>query len=84
MSVHAPTKNPALASYEMSSLLLKGHCQFGLFYTPSPLQLHTDCESDWAGNPDNRRSTSGYGVFSRQQPSFLELQETNHGLSFKY
>ena len=42
---------------------LKGTVNHGLFYTPSPLQLHTYCDSDWAGNPDDRRSTSGYGVF---------------------
>ncbi|KAL6329336.1 hypothetical protein AAG906_017640 [Vitis piasezkii] len=42
---------------------LKGSVNHGLFYTPSPLQLHTYCDSDWAGNPDDRRSTSGYGVF---------------------
>ncbi|RVW93117.1 Retrovirus-related Pol polyprotein from transposon RE2 [Vitis vinifera] len=42
---------------------LKGSVNHGLFYTPSPLQLHTYCDSDWAGNPDDRRYTSGYGVF---------------------
>ena len=42
---------------------LKGSVNHGLFYTPSPLQLHTYCNSDWAGNPDDKRSTSGYGVF---------------------
>ncbi|RVW32897.1 Retrovirus-related Pol polyprotein from transposon RE2 [Vitis vinifera] len=42
---------------------LKGSINHGLFYTPSPLQLHTYCNSDWAGNPDDKRSTSGYGVF---------------------
>ena len=42
---------------------LKGTVNHGLFCTPFPLQLHTYCNSDWAGNPDDRRSTSGYGVF---------------------
>ncbi|KAL6315906.1 hypothetical protein AAG906_013252 [Vitis piasezkii] len=45
---------------------LKGTVNHGLFYTPSPLQSHTYCDSDWAGNPDDRRSTSGYGVFCKQ------------------
>jgi hypothetical protein len=28
-----------------------------------PLQLHAFCDSDWAGSPDDRRSTSGFAVF---------------------
>ena len=42
---------------------LKGAVNHGLYYTPSSLELHAYCDSDWAGNPDDRRSTSGYGVF---------------------
>jgi len=42
---------------------LKGTVNDGLYYTPSFLDIHTYCDSDWAGNLDDRRSTSGYGVF---------------------
>jgi histone deacetylase 1/2 len=42
---------------------LKGTVNDGLYYTPSFLDIHTYCDSEWAGNPDDRRSTSGYGVF---------------------
>jgi hypothetical protein len=42
---------------------LKGTVNHGLFYTPSPLQLHAYYDSDWAGNLDDISSTSGYGVF---------------------
>ncbi|KAL6316130.1 hypothetical protein AAG906_015960 [Vitis piasezkii] len=46
---------------------LKGTVNHGLFYTPSPLQSNTYCDSDWACNPNDRRSTSGYGVFFGKQ-----------------
>jgi histone deacetylase 1/2 len=42
---------------------LKGTVNDGLYYTPSFLDIHTYCDFDWADNPDDRRSTSGYGVF---------------------
>ena len=42
---------------------LKGTINHGLFYTPSLLQLHTYYDLNWAGNPDDRRSTSDYEVF---------------------
>jgi len=42
---------------------LKGTVNHDLFYTPSPLQLHTYCDLNWAGNLDDRRSTSSYGIF---------------------
>ena len=49
----------------MKSVLryLKGTINDCLYYTPSFLDIHTYCDSDWAGNPDERRSASGYGVF---------------------
>jgi hypothetical protein len=42
---------------------LKGTIDFGLRYTPGSLQLTGFCDSDWAGNPDDRRSTTGFGFF---------------------
>jgi len=42
---------------------LKGTIEFGLLYTPGTIAMHAYCDSDWAGNPDDRRSTTGYGVF---------------------
>jgi histone deacetylase 1/2 len=42
---------------------LKGTVNDSLYYTPSLLDIHTYCDSDWVGNPDDRRSTSGYGMF---------------------
>jgi hypothetical protein len=35
----------------------------GLLYTKGSLQLQAFCDSDWAGSPDDRHSTSDFGVF---------------------
>jgi hypothetical protein len=33
------------------------------FYRNSPLQIHSYSDADWAGNVDDRRSTSGFCVY---------------------
>ncbi|KAF5460611.1 hypothetical protein F2P56_020469 [Juglans regia] len=61
--MHQP-RTPHLQAMKRVLRYLKGTIvNHGLFYTPSPLQLHTYCDSNWAGNPDDKRSTRGYGVF---------------------
>jgi len=45
---------------------LKGTVEDGLFYTKGSLQLQAYCDSDWAGSPDDRRSTSGFAVYLGQ------------------
>jgi hypothetical protein len=42
---------------------LKGSVDYGLYYYKSSLLLNAFCDADWVGNPDDRRSTSGYGIF---------------------
>lgn len=43
---------------------LKGTITHGIqIHAKSPLQLHAYTDSDWAGCPDDRRSTSGFCVF---------------------
>jgi hypothetical protein len=42
---------------------LKHTIDHGLHFTKGTLHLQAFCDSDWAGNPDDRRSTSGFGVF---------------------
>ncbi|RVW21991.1 Retrovirus-related Pol polyprotein from transposon RE2 [Vitis vinifera] len=42
---------------------LKNTLDFGLLYKPGSFAINAYCDSDWAGDPDDRCSTCGYGVF---------------------
>jgi hypothetical protein len=42
---------------------LKNSIDHGLLFTKGSLHLQAFCDSDWAGSPDDCRSTSGFGVF---------------------
>jgi hypothetical protein len=42
---------------------LKGTLDHGLFFSKSSLTLHAFCDSNWAGDPDDRQSTIGFGIF---------------------
>ena len=42
---------------------LKNTLDHGLFYKPGSFSINAYCDSDWAGDPDDRRSTCGYGVY---------------------
>ena len=61
--VHTPFSNHWEACKKMLRYL-KDTIQLGLHLKASnKLVLHGFADSDWASNPDNRRSTSGYCVF---------------------
>ena len=47
---------------------LKGTLHLGLSFTPGPLTLSAFTDADWAGDPDDRRSTSGLLVFLSPNP----------------
>jgi hypothetical protein len=42
---------------------LKNTIDHGLLYRPGSLHLQAFSDSDWASSPDDRRSTSGFGVY---------------------
>ncbi|XP_041003931.1 uncharacterized mitochondrial protein AtMg00810-like [Juglans microcarpa x Juglans regia] len=42
---------------------LKHTLDYGLFYKSGSFAINAYCDSDWAGDPDDRRSTCGYGVY---------------------
>lgn len=60
--IHNPTSSHWTATKRVLRYL-KGSVNCGLLYSKEPIALHTYCNSDWAGNPDDRRSTSGFGIF---------------------
>jgi len=42
---------------------LKGTIEFGLLYTLGIITMHAYYDSNWVDNPDDRQSTTCYGVF---------------------
>lgn len=44
-------------------LYLKGTIDFGLRYSSNDIVLNAYCDSDWTGNPDDRKNTNGCGIF---------------------
>ena len=42
---------------------VRGTIDHGLLYTPGPISLSAFSEANWAGDPNDRRSTSGLLVF---------------------
>jgi hypothetical protein len=47
---------------------LRGTLFHGIAFTPGPLTLSAYTDADWAGDPDDRRSTSGYLVYLSSNP----------------
>jgi hypothetical protein len=47
---------------------VRGTLDHGLFCTPGPITLSAFTDADWAGDPDDRRSTSGLVVFLGHNP----------------
>uniref|UniRef100_A0A2N9FVU6 Reverse transcriptase Ty1/copia-type domain-containing protein n=1 Tax=Fagus sylvatica TaxID=28930 RepID=A0A2N9FVU6_FAGSY len=47
---------------------LQGTLNHGIAFTPGPLHLSAYTDADWAGDPDDRRSTSGYLVYLGSNP----------------
>lgn len=55
--------NPGQAHWTAAKRLLrylKKHAALGPVYGPAPIKLIGHCDSDYARNPDNRRSTTGH------------------------
>ncbi|KAF5470860.1 hypothetical protein F2P56_011348 [Juglans regia] len=59
--LHCPTTDHLVAAKRVLRYL-KGTLQFGLNFSKGSLQLNGFCDSDWAGSPDDRKSTSGYCI----------------------
>jgi hypothetical protein len=60
--MHTPSSMHWIAAKRVLRYL-NGTADHGLYYTKSNLQLNALCDSNWAGCPDDRRSTTGFAVF---------------------
>lgn len=60
--MHHPTSAHMTAANRVLRYL-KGTMDCGLLYCKSSITINAFCDSDWDGNPDDRRSTTGYGIF---------------------
>ncbi|XP_068328737.1 uncharacterized mitochondrial protein AtMg00810-like [Pyrus communis] len=47
---------------------LKGTSTYGIHFKPGPLHLQSYSDADWAGDPNDRRLTSGFVVFLGSNP----------------
>ncbi|XP_068319512.1 uncharacterized mitochondrial protein AtMg00810-like [Pyrus communis] len=47
---------------------LKGTSTYGIHFKPGPLHLQSYSDADWAGDPNDRKSTSGFVVFLGSNP----------------
>jgi hypothetical protein len=58
--------NPTSAHWSAAKRVLrylKHTPDHGLLISKGPMHLQAYCDSDWAGNPDDRKSTSGFCIF---------------------
>jgi hypothetical protein len=60
--MHNPTTSHWTAAKRVLRYL-KGSAHHGLFFGKGSLLLNAYSDSDWAGNPEDRRSTTGYAIF---------------------
>ncbi|XP_070675335.1 uncharacterized mitochondrial protein AtMg00810-like [Malus domestica] len=47
---------------------LKGTSTYGIYFKPGPMHLQAYRDADWAGDPNDRRLTSGFVVFLGSNP----------------
>jgi hypothetical protein len=63
--MHAPREPHWIATKKVLRYL-KGTIDYSIHYTQSTTTLDAFCDADWAENPNDRKSTSGYIVFLGQ------------------
>ncbi|KAI5348760.1 hypothetical protein L3X38_001647 [Prunus dulcis] len=54
---------------------LQGTLQYGIKFSPGPMQLSAFSDADWAGDASTRRSTTGFVVFLGNNPISWQSRE---------
>ncbi|KAM1354495.1 hypothetical protein PS2_028626 [Malus domestica] len=65
--MHKPMESHYVA-VKMILRYLKGTVKLGINYVPGSMDLHAFSDADWAGDPNDRRSTTGFVVFLGHNP----------------
>lgn len=65
--MHAPTTSH-LAVVKHILQFMKGTITFGLHFRPGPFRVIAYCDANWAGNPNDRRSTNEYCAYFGPNP----------------
>jgi transposase InsO family protein len=60
--MHQPTTSHLVAAKRVLRYI-RGTISHGILFQPGPLRLTAFTDSDWAGNPVDRRSTTGFLIF---------------------
>ncbi|KAI5317461.1 hypothetical protein L3X38_037168 [Prunus dulcis] len=64
---------------------LKGTIDFGIWFKPGLLHLHANSDADWAGDPNHRRSVSGFIVYLGFSPiSWASKKQHTCGSKFPH
>nr|XP_028960004.1 uncharacterized protein LOC108174058 [Malus domestica] len=65
--MHNPMESHVIAVKRIIRYL-KGSSSLGIQFTPGSLHLQSYSDADWAGDPNDRRSTSGFVIFLGSNP----------------
>ena len=77
--MHAPTSLHLIAAKRILCYL-KGSINLGILFQPGPLQLTAFTDADWAGDPNDRRSTTSIAIFLSHNP-ITWLSKKQHTVS---
>ena len=65
--MHSPTTTHLTAAKRILRYL-RGTLHHGIAFTPGPMTLSAFTDADWAGDPSDRKSTSGFLVYLGSNP----------------
>uniref|UniRef100_A0A2N9GUJ3 Reverse transcriptase Ty1/copia-type domain-containing protein n=1 Tax=Fagus sylvatica TaxID=28930 RepID=A0A2N9GUJ3_FAGSY len=77
--MHSPTSLHLVVAKRILRYL-KGSIDLGILFQPGPLHLTAFTDADWAGDPNDRRSTTGLAIFLGHNP-ITWLSKKQHTVS---